>query len=82
MERYKTSQVIEAFEIKKIEDVDGVHRIIGEDDEVTVDNKWVNKHKPEVKGYFVRSMDGYEYYLSAVVFFRRGFLIDPTARKV
>lgn len=69
MPRYKSHKIVEAFKIQAIETLgDGGAILDGGDTSALVDEAYVNKHAPEVGGYYVRYPDGYESWSPAEAF--------------
>ncbi len=70
MKKYKCHKVVEGMEIDRISpfrDKPGQYSILGKDENDTVisfdtEEKWMDRHKPEVGGYIVRYEDGYVSY--------------------
>ncbi len=76
MNRYQSHKVVEAFKIDGIESTertaDGEFTTYlfanREHQEVTVDRAYMDKHQPQVGGYYVRYADGYESWSPAEAF--------------
>ena len=73
--KYKCHKEVFASKIEDItEDEDRPHLYAiwlesdGNPESVTVDNDWINKHKPQAGGYFVKYADGYESFSPADAF--------------
>ena len=70
MDRYKSHKEVEAFKIVNIVPLPSLKRtdLIGIGIGVTVDQAYIDKHKPAVGGYYVRYADGYESWSPAAAF--------------
>lgn len=77
MQKYTGTKTVEAFKIHAIQAVDYglAYKLIGYYDEtftkqdiVEVRTSYYEKHKPEVDGYYVRYVDGYESFSPAEAF--------------
>lgn len=70
-QRYRSHKIIEAFKIASIVvENDGIHHSLLSDDEwgVFVDKAYMEKHNPQIGGYFVRYPDGYQSWSPAQAF--------------
>lgn len=74
MDRYTCYKEVEAFKINRIYEIgetegnpDNVALVAGEM-EVLVSEAYMNKHKPQVSGYYVKYPDGYESWSPAEAF--------------
>lgn len=69
MKKYKCHKVVNAFQIVSIDgNRQGTNYLIGEEDNVSVDDDWMDKFSPEIGGYFVQYVDGYESFSPAAAF--------------
>lgn len=69
MNRYKSHKEVDAFLIDEIVPGDAFTSLLGIDgSSVTVDRAYMDKHKPQVGGYYVRYADGYESWSPAEAF--------------
>ena len=70
MDRYRSHKVVEAFKIVAIEEGDQQEttHLIGEENRILVSHAYMDKHKPQVDGYYVRYPDGYESWSPAEAF--------------
>ena len=68
IDRYKSHKEVNAFQIARIEAGDSFSLMIGDYCSVTVDQTYMDKHKPQVGGYYVRYVDGYESWSPADAF--------------
>lgn len=79
-QKYRCHKVVEAFKIKHVLGAVGENLIIGDGVNVCVTNEWMEKHQPEVGGYFVRDEDGCESYSPASAF-EGGYKLVKRERK-
>lgn len=71
MNRYKSHKEVEAFKIVNMRldtDKGDVTRLLGNEDIAVVDRAYMDKHKPQAGGYYVRYADGYESWSPADAF--------------
>ena len=70
MNRYKSHKEVEAFKITGISELStqGMTRLLGGSDVMVVAQNYMDKHKPQVGGYYVRYADGYESWSPADAF--------------
>ena len=73
MPKYKSHKEVHALKIAAIEisGVSGAAKITPEDDgfaSFTVSKEYVDKHKPQVDGYYVVYADGYKSFIPAEAF--------------
>lgn len=68
MDRYKSHKEVYAFQIVRIEAGDSFSSLIGDRCSVTVDQAYLEKHQPQVSGYYVKYVDGYESWSPAEAF--------------
>lgn len=72
MQKFQCHKIVEAGKILSVLDLPsqpGTRLVLqGEKDTRAVTPEWVERHKPEVGGYFVRYDDGYESYSPAQAF--------------
>ena len=78
MQKYKCHKVVEAMKIGVIEEIGEGWLLTAADleDDVTVTLEYMEKHLPQLEGYYVRYEDGYESY-SPVEAFEDGYTLIP-----
>lgn len=68
MQKFKCHKVVEAGKIVEIKPSGDALDLLLEQERVMVPAAYMQKHQPEVGGYFVRYADGYESYSPAAAF--------------
>lgn len=80
--RYRCHKEVQAAKITRVEALHVPHLVLDVGrDPVGVDPSWLEKHKPEVGGYYVRYEDGYTSYSPAEVFEKGYALIEDVEEK-
>ena len=67
MNRYRSHKEVEAFKITDMQ-LSTSTRLLGNEDIAVVNQAYMDKHKPQVGGYYVRYADGYESWSPADAF--------------
>lgn len=81
--KYKCHKEVKAFKITNIEEdiINLCFLLSGEPstDKISVSKKWIEKHNPEIGGYYVQYEDDYSSYSPAGVFDKGYDLIEQNA---
>jgi hypothetical protein len=82
MNRYKSHKEVQAFKITDIRrQPDGDAFIMGDGQEKWTGDGWMNRHNPEVGGYFVLYEDGYRSYSPAGAFEQGYISVDDATEE-
>ena len=78
MNKYQCHKVVEAMKIDSIEQLDTGLALNSEEGNhgVYVNQEWVQRHSPQVGGYYVNYKDGYSSYSPAEAF-EEGYTLLP-----
>ena len=81
MKTYLSNRLRDAFKIQSIKMINkGEAILVGVEDSVRVSKAYMDKHKPEKDGYYLKYRpDGYESYCPADVFESGNTEVDPEA---
>lgn len=67
--KYQSHKIVEAAKITgMLKGPEGTTLMFAESEDITVDLRYVEKHEPQIGGYYVRYEDGYESWSPADAF--------------